>query len=293
MTGRRGLHRDAGRLLVADLADEDHVGVAAQNRSQAACEREAGGRIDLDLGGAVHLILDGILDRHQDATGFVEQIERRVEGRGLAAPGRSCREQNAVRLLGELAERVERFRRHPQLVESDRSSAPIEQAEDDRLPVEGRDGRDPEVELALFEAHADPPILGRPALGDVQLREQLDARDHGGLKPLRWAGQLAQHAVHAEAGGEPLPRRLQMNVRGTGVMSFTDQEVHEPDDGRLVREVAGVGELVVARVGGGPQVRAQVLDQLDDGLRGGERTADALEQLLLRDRDQLERDAIG
>jgi len=84
-----------------------------------------------------------------------------------------------------------------------------------------------------------------------------------------------------------------MNVGRACVVGFPDEQVHEPDNGRLVREVAGVSELVVARVGGGPQVRAQVLDQLDDGLRGGERTADALEQLLLRDRDQLERDTIG
>ena len=35
VTGERGLHRDAGGLDVADLADEDHVGVLAQDRLAA------------------------------------------------------------------------------------------------------------------------------------------------------------------------------------------------------------------------------------------------------------------
>ena len=40
VTGHAGLDRDPGRLLVADLADEQHVGIGAQDRSQPARERE-------------------------------------------------------------------------------------------------------------------------------------------------------------------------------------------------------------------------------------------------------------
>ena len=49
--GHRGLEGDVGRLFVADLADEDHVGVGAEDRAEAAGERQAGPRVDLDLVG--------------------------------------------------------------------------------------------------------------------------------------------------------------------------------------------------------------------------------------------------
>ena len=40
MARHRGLDRDPRRLLVADLADEQHVGIGAEDRAQAARERE-------------------------------------------------------------------------------------------------------------------------------------------------------------------------------------------------------------------------------------------------------------
>ena len=41
VTGERGLHRDARGLDVADLTDEDRVGVLAQDRPQTVRERDA------------------------------------------------------------------------------------------------------------------------------------------------------------------------------------------------------------------------------------------------------------
>ena len=41
VAGQRGLDGDPGRLDVADLADQDHVGVLAQDRLQAGGEGEA------------------------------------------------------------------------------------------------------------------------------------------------------------------------------------------------------------------------------------------------------------
>jgi len=52
--------------------------------------------------------------------------------------------------------------------------------------------------------------------------------------------------VHPEPRRESFSGRFEMDVGGAGVVGLADQEVHEPDDGRLVGEVAGVGELVVA-----------------------------------------------
>ena len=72
VAGHGGLEGDVGRLLVADLADEDHVGVGAEDRAQPGGERQAGARVDLDLVGVRHLVLDRVLDRRDLALVAVE-----------------------------------------------------------------------------------------------------------------------------------------------------------------------------------------------------------------------------
>ena len=58
VAGQRGLERNLGGVLVADLADRDHLGVLTQQRFQARFERQAGGRVDLRLRDARHDRLD-------------------------------------------------------------------------------------------------------------------------------------------------------------------------------------------------------------------------------------------
>jgi hypothetical protein len=69
VAGERRLHGDAGGLDVADLADEDDVGVLAQDRLQAAGEGDAGLLVDLDLVDRREDVLDRVLDRHDVALG--------------------------------------------------------------------------------------------------------------------------------------------------------------------------------------------------------------------------------
>src|SRR5204862_5647674 len=49
VAGERGLDRDLRRLAVADLADEDDVGILAHDRSQRGAEGETGALVHLDL----------------------------------------------------------------------------------------------------------------------------------------------------------------------------------------------------------------------------------------------------
>jgi len=63
-----------------------------------------------------------------------------------------------------------------------------------------------------LEPHPDAPVLRRPSLGDVQLGEQLDARNDGRLEALRWTGQLGEHAVHPEPRREPVSPRFKMDI---------------------------------------------------------------------------------
>ena len=64
MAGERRLHGDARGLDVADLADEDHVGVLAQDRLETGGERHARLVVDLDLVDPREDVLDRVFDRH-------------------------------------------------------------------------------------------------------------------------------------------------------------------------------------------------------------------------------------
>ena len=57
-----GLDGDLGRLQVADLADQDHVGVLAQDVAQAGGEGQADLGLHRDLVHALELVLDRVLD---------------------------------------------------------------------------------------------------------------------------------------------------------------------------------------------------------------------------------------
>jgi hypothetical protein len=57
--GHRGLTGNLGRLVVAHLAHQDHVGVLAQDRAQGAREGQPGLRVHLHLADAGQLVLDG------------------------------------------------------------------------------------------------------------------------------------------------------------------------------------------------------------------------------------------
>jgi hypothetical protein len=61
VAGERRLDRDLRRLQVADLADEDDVGVLTQEVSQKPGEGQPLLDVDLALDQAVDVVLDGVL----------------------------------------------------------------------------------------------------------------------------------------------------------------------------------------------------------------------------------------
>ena len=100
----RRLHRDPRRLDVAHLADEDDVGILAQDRLEPAGERDVGLLVDLDLVDRREDVLDRVLDGRDVAVGVVDLAERRVQRRGLPAPGRSRADHHAERRPDEQRE---------------------------------------------------------------------------------------------------------------------------------------------------------------------------------------------
>ena len=169
-----------------------------------------------------------------------------------------------------------------ELLEVERDAALVEDPHHDRFAVHGGHRGHAQVDLLALHAQPDAAVLRQPALGDVEVRHDLDARDHGRGQALRRRLDVVQHAVDAIADGEAVLERLDMDVGRAHLERVGDDEAHEPDHRRFGGEVlqlldVGIeGELVDAR-----------LDVADDlALRRLARAVEALERGLELGRDR-------
>ena len=87
----------------------------------------------------------------------------------------------------------------PELAELDPCPAHVEDADDDALAVHGRRGGNAQIDSLAQQRHPRPPVLRQAALGNVQLGQDLDARDHGRRQPGRRGAHLTQAAMNAVA----------------------------------------------------------------------------------------------
>ena len=83
-----------------------------------------------------------------------------------------------------------------------------------RLAVVGREHADAQVEFLAADGDLDPAVLGAALLGDVDLRHDLDAGEHGAQQPAGRAVALDQHAVDPVADADPVLERLDVDVGG-------------------------------------------------------------------------------
>ena len=107
VAGERGVDGDLRGLGVADFADEDLVGIVAEDGAQAAGEGEALLLVDGNLRDAADLVLDRVFDGDDLVFFALDLVERGVEGGGLAGAGGAGDEHHAVGLLDVAAEAAE------------------------------------------------------------------------------------------------------------------------------------------------------------------------------------------
>ena len=128
----------------------------------------------------------------------------------------------------------------------------------------------------------DAAVLRLAALGDVELREHLQARRDAGGHLLRDALHLAEHAVDAEADDERVLLRLEVDVGGVLLGGLEDQRVDEPDERPVGDAVVGLEVVAVRLVDGLVHV---------DGDDGADRLGGAHEPLELGEDVVARRDA--
>ncbi len=247
---QRSLHRDLRRLLVADFANQNHVRVVAQYRAQPPRERQARLLRNLYLVDAAQLILHRVFDGNDFAVRVIDLVERGVEGRGLAAAGGAGDQDDAVRQLQHAPEAAQFTLGHAQLAHPAQGCVLPQQPQHQRLAMQHRNHRNPDVHLHLLDPDLDAPILRQPLFSNVQVAENLDPGNNRRLEPLdlRRHRHVLQHAVNPVANAELLLERLQMDVRSPQLDRIPQHLVDEADDGRLLRGGVQVGVLLVALI---------------------------------------------
>ncbi len=104
MAGESGVDGDLSGFGVADFADQNLVGVMAQDRTQTAGEGEAFLFVDGDLSDAADLVFDRVFDGDDLVFVALDFVQRGVEGGGLTGAGGAGDQHHAVRLANIAAE---------------------------------------------------------------------------------------------------------------------------------------------------------------------------------------------
>src|SRR4030095_11547024 len=92
----RRLYRDLGGLKIANLADQDDVGVLTQDRAERRGEGDDDVGVDRHLDDAVDVVLDRILAGDDLVSHFVQLIDGGIERGGLARSRRTGDEDDAI-----------------------------------------------------------------------------------------------------------------------------------------------------------------------------------------------------
>ena len=234
VTGERGLHRDASGLDVSHLADEDHVGVLAQDGLQTAGERDVGLLVDLDLVDAGEDVLDRVFDGRDVALGIGDLVQRRVERGGLSAAGRAGQDHHAERRPDQPREVGLGLGREPEGSELEQGAAAVEQPQDDLLAPDRGHGRDPDVERSTVDGHLDLAVLRSPTLDDVHLGHDLDPAAQRLRDRCRELGRVVQRTVDPEADADLAVLRLDVDVGRALADRLRDDALHHLHDRRVV-----------------------------------------------------------
>ncbi len=253
VTGQRRLDGDLGCLVVTDLTDENDVRVRAQDRAQGGREGQAGLGVDLHLVDPRDPVLDRVLDGDGVNADGGDDVQRCVQGGGLARAGRTRGQDHAVGLDVGRAIALEVLGGEAEVVQRQLGGGVVQDAHHDLLAPHGGQRRHPQIDLLPVVADRHPAVLGDPPLGDVDLGHDLEPGDDTGDHLPGRAVLLLQHTVDAVPHPQVPFGRLDVDVGGAVGDRLGDDQVDEPHDRRFLghlgqhRQVVRVGVACDAR----------------------------------------------
>jgi hypothetical protein len=184
----------------------------AQHGPQDGGVVDADVALDGDLHDAVDVVLDGVLDGHDLDLGVLDLRQHRVERRGLARPGRTREQHDAVRELRQVRQHLAIALPRPQRGEVEAHRALVEHAQDGALARRRGQRRDAQVHRSPVDRQLDPPVLRQLRLRDVEVAHDLDARDERSAQVGRRRLDLVERTVDAVADAELVGEELEVHV---------------------------------------------------------------------------------
>src|SRR5207253_5779149 len=169
--------------------------------SQSRGERQPDLAVHLNLADTFVVIFNRVFDGDDLERLLFDFVESAIKSRGLARAGRPRHQDDAVRPIDHLPERVVSVRQHADVGQVEDHPAFVEESKDNSLAMNHRDDGDADIDLAVVDAHFDATVLGQALFGDVEPRHDLEPANDGGLEAidLRWQRLRLQHAVDAIA----------------------------------------------------------------------------------------------
>ncbi|MNS42160.1 hypothetical protein D3C72_745330 [compost metagenome] len=228
--GHGRLEGDVEGLLVANLADENHVRVQSQHAAQGRGEGQSDFGCHLNLADAVDGVLDGVFGREDVALGLVELVERRVERAGLAGARGPGDQDQPVGGLDHALPALERLAPQAQAGEARRRVQRPQEAQDHHLAPVGVDAGHAQIDRRAGDLDRHAPVLGPAALGDVEVRHHLEAADHGAFDLFGQRHDRLHDAVEAHFDEEPVVGGAQVQVARADVDGLGEDLVDQLDD---------------------------------------------------------------
>ena len=225
------MYGDFRRLPVADFPDHQNIRILADDRAEAFFEGEPCFFIHLDLRHALDPVLHGILDRDDIHRRVIQEPERRIERRRLSRTGRPGRENHPCFPSKALHEKLFLDIHHPEMVILYEIYLPGENADDDRLAVEGGQRGNAEIIGNAVHGFRIRPVLRQPALGDVHAPDDLGAHGYRLLHRKHHREAVVQNPVPPETHADERLLRLDMHI----TYALADRRGKDPPQSRLRR----------------------------------------------------------
>ena len=212
----------------------------AQDGAQAARKGQAFFFVDRNLQYAGQLVFHRVFDGDNFFGAGVDLGNGCIQRGGLAAAGGAGHQHHAVGLGCQAAQYgsdlfVKAQAGELQALHLVRQRLLVQNPQHRVLAVDAGDDGDAQVNQSALQADAKAPVLGHSALGNIELRHHLDARD-GLLGQIGsgYGAHRAEHAVHAVLDDHAAAARLQVDVAGAGAQGIENGGVDELDDGACV-----------------------------------------------------------
>ena len=174
-----------------------------KKRAQSRGEGEPHLVVHVDLVDAGQIDFRRILRRRDIAVLGIEDIEAGVKRDGLAAAGRAGHQDHPLRLREIFQVSLALQRLVAQGLDAEHRARGIQNTRHHLLAEQRRAGADAKIDGSILrEPHLDAAVLRHAALGDVEPRHDLQARDDLDRQLHRRKRDLLQHAVDTRADAE-------------------------------------------------------------------------------------------